>query len=67
MRSMGEVVNLRKWRRAREKAEADAQAAANRSAFGRGKAEKARDATEEAHRKALLDAARLTPPEKPGR
>ena len=67
MRSMGEVVNLRKWRRAREKAEADAQAAANRTGFGRNKAEKARDAADEAQRKALLDAARLTPPEKPGR
>jgi len=66
MRSMGEVVNLRKWRRAREKAEADAQAASNRTGFGRNKAEKARDAAEEAQRIALLDAARLTPPEKPG-
>ena len=32
---MGEVVNLRKWRRAREKAADAAQAAANREAFGR--------------------------------
>ncbi len=63
---MGEVVNLRKWRRARDKAVAGAQAAANRPAFGRTKAEKQRDATEEAQRRALLDGARIEPPEKPG-
>ena len=59
---MGEVVNLRKWRRAREKAEADAQAAANREAFGRTRAEKERDAAETAKREALLKGSRLEPP-----
>ena len=55
---MGEVVNLRKWRKAREKAEAEAQAAANRAAFGRNKAEKQRDAKEAAQREARRLAAK---------
>jgi hypothetical protein len=59
---MGEVVNLRKWRRAREKAEAEAQAAANREAFGRTRAEKARDAAQTVQREALLRGSRLEPP-----
>lgn len=59
MPSMGEVVNLRKWRRIKEKAEAEVQAAANRTAFGRTKAEKLRDGEAEARRRALLDQAKL--------
>ena len=62
---MGEVVNLRKWRRARDKAEGEAVAAANRAGFGRTKAEKQRDAAEAAQRRALLDGARLKPTEPP--
>ncbi|MBS7792127.1 DUF4169 family protein [Roseococcus sp. SDR] len=62
---MGEVVNLRKWRKAREKAEAEAQAAANRAAFGRSKAEKKRDAAEAAQRDALLEGSRMDSPDKP--
>jgi membrane protein involved in colicin uptake len=61
---MGEVVNLRKWRKAREKAEAEAQAAANRAAFGRTKAEKKREATEAAQREALLEGSRMDAPDK---
>jgi hypothetical protein len=56
---MAEVVNLRKWRRARAKEEEAVQAAANRAASGRTKARKQRDEAEEAQRSALLDAARL--------
>lgn len=56
---MGEVVNLRKWRRARDQMAEAVQAEANRTAFGRTKAEKQRDAAEAAQRKAVLDAARL--------
>lgn len=59
---MGEVVNLRKWRRAKAKAEDAAQAAANREAFGRTRAEKERDAREAAQREALLRGSRLEPP-----
>lgn len=61
---MGEVVNLRKWRKAREKAEAEAQAAANRAAFGRTGAQKKRDAKEAAQRDALLEGSRMDSPEK---
>ncbi|WP_371819171.1 DUF4169 family protein [Roseococcus sp. SDR] len=58
-------MNLRKWRKAREKAEAEAQAAANRAAFGRSKAEKKRDAAEAAQRDALLEGSRMDSPDKP--
>ena len=61
---MGEVVNLRKWRKARERAEAEAQAAANRAAFGRSKAEKQRDAKEAAQRDALMEGSRMDAPDK---
>lgn len=63
---MGEVVNLRKWLRAREKAAAAAKAAANREAFGRTRTQKQRDAAEAAQRDALLEGSRLDTPEKPG-
>jgi hypothetical protein len=56
---MGEVVNLRKWRRARNKAEEAAQAAANRAAFGRTRAQKETDAAEAAKREAVLHGNRL--------
>lgn len=56
---MGDVVNLRKWRRAKAKEDEAAQAAANRAAFGRTKAQKRRDEATEAQRTALLDAAKL--------
>ncbi len=52
---MGEIVNLNKARKARERQEAEATAAANRTRHGRTKAEKANDARAEARRKALLD------------
>ena len=55
---MGEVVNLRRARKARDRAAGDAQAAANRAAFGRTKAEKARDAEEAARRERALDGAK---------
>ncbi len=40
---MGEIVNLNKARKARERQEAEATAAANRTRHGRTKAEKALD------------------------
>lgn len=63
---MGEVVNLRKWRRAKGKAEQAAQATANRAGFGRTRAEKQRDAADAAKRHALLEASRLEKPPRPG-
>lgn len=38
--SMGEIVNLRQARKAKSRAQAEKDAAANRAAFGRTKAEK---------------------------
>lgn len=55
---MGEVVNLRRARKARARAADAAQASANRAAFGRTKAEKARDEEEAARRDRLLDGAK---------
>ncbi len=58
---MGDVVNLRKWRRAKAKEAEASQAAANRAGFGRTKAQKQQDEAGEARRRALLDEARLEP------
>jgi hypothetical protein len=55
---MGDIVNLNKLRKAREKAARGAEAAANRAKHGRTGAEKASDRAAEARRKALLDGAR---------
>jgi hypothetical protein len=69
-RRMAEIVNLNQRRKALQRQQKDIQAAANRVKFGRNGAEKARDAREEASRRALLDGAALdggTPPgNKPG-
>ena len=51
---MGAIVNLRRIRKARERAEADAQAAQNRLTHGRTKAER-----EQAERQADLERRRL--------
>ncbi|MAX01020.1 MAG: DUF4169 domain-containing protein [Sphingomonas sp.] len=55
---MGEVVNLRTARKARARAAKAATAETNRAAFGRTKAERARDAANKAKRDALLDGAK---------
>ncbi|HVJ54489.1 MAG TPA: DUF4169 family protein [Aliidongia sp.] len=49
---MGDVVNLNKFRKARNKAKADAQAAENRTRFGRSKEDltKSRTDTERTQR-----------------
>ncbi|MEG3146242.1 DUF4169 family protein [Sphingomonas sp. RT2P30] len=57
---MGDVVNLRAARKLRKRAEASAQAEANRAKFGRTKAERLGDTTELARREKLLDDVRLT-------
>ena len=53
------VVNLRRARKARDRAAAATQAAANRALHGRTKAEKAADAATTAKLARTLDAARL--------
>lgn len=57
---MSEIINLRRARKAKARSAAEAEAAANRTRFGRTKAEKAQG---EAERAALLkatDQAKLT-------
>ena len=58
---MGEVVNLRRARKARDRRADEAQAAANRVAFGRTKAEKATDRAERARNDAAVEGAKLDP------
>lgn len=55
---MVEIVNLNKARKARAKADQQAEAAVNRVKHGRTKAEKQNDARAEARRRALLDGAK---------
>jgi hypothetical protein len=55
---MAEIVNLSRIRKARAKAAAQAEAAANRVKHGRTAAEKRQDRAELARREALLDDAR---------
>jgi hypothetical protein len=57
---MGEVVSLKGARKAKARATREAEAAANRAAFGRTKAQKAADAAEQARKDALLDGAKIT-------
>jgi hypothetical protein len=58
-RSMAEIINLNRARKARARAEATALAATNRRKHGRGGAEKTAAAQATARRAALLDGARL--------
>ena len=55
---MGEIVNLRKVRKAAVRAEAAAQAAANRQKHGRTAAEQERERLEAERAKQKLDGAR---------
>jgi hypothetical protein len=55
---MGEVVNLRRARKAKARAGKEATAAVNRAAFGRTKTEKARTTLEAERAADLLDGAR---------
>ncbi|VXC79476.1 DUF4169 family protein [Sphingomonas sp. 8AM] len=57
---MGDVVSLKQARKTKARVAKETQAAANRAAFGRTKAEKAADAAEQARKDALLDGAKLT-------
>lgn len=55
---MGEIINLRLARKARQRTEAAATAAQNRARHGRGKGEKARDAAEGERLARTVDGAR---------
>jgi hypothetical protein len=56
---MGEVVNLNRVRKEREKAEAKAIAKANRAAHGRSKADRTRAEAERTRAARLLDGSKL--------
>ena len=56
---MADIVNLRRFRKARNRAEADAAADENRRRHGRTKSEKQRDALEADQANRQLDGARL--------
>lgn len=56
---MAEIVNLRRARKARDRAEAEAQAAQNRIAFGRTKAERKLTETEKTLHATRLEGHRL--------
>lgn len=58
---MGELVSLKGARKTRARAEDKLQAAANRAAFGRTKAQKSADAAAKAKRELALDQARREP------
>ncbi len=55
---MGEIVNLRRVKKQRAKAEADAKAAENRARHGRTSAEKQADENTAERLRAVLDGAR---------
>ncbi len=56
---MAEIVNLRRIRKARDRAAAAITAEANRAKFGRTKAEREADAVEQARVRRTLDGAKL--------
>jgi hypothetical protein len=55
---MGEVINLRRVRKAKARGKAEARAAANRAAFGRTLADRQADRAEADRRARELDGAR---------
>jgi Domain of unknown function (DUF4169) len=61
---MGEVLNLRRARKARDRAEKDRAAEANRIAFGRTKSERRGSEAQNDLERARLDAHRLERPER---
>jgi hypothetical protein len=58
-RAMGDVVNLNRFRKTREKAERTKEAEANRARFGRTKTEKERDRKEAERKTQTLDGHKL--------
>lgn len=59
---MGDVVNLNRFRKTRDRAERAKEADANRIRFGRTKAEKTRDQQEGERRAQALDGKKLDDP-----
>jgi len=61
---MGEIVNLNKARKERDKAKAKIEAKHNRAANGRSLADKALEAAKKKLEQRRLDAAKLDPPKR---
>ncbi|QQP90971.1 DUF4169 family protein [Skermanella sp. TT6] len=59
---MGDVVNLNRFRKAREKSEREAQAAANRAKHGRTREQRAREKDEAARRAKDLEGKKIDDP-----
>lgn len=64
--AMADVINLNKARKAKARLAHRAQAEANRRAFGRSKAEKARDKTDRDRIERALDGAEISSPDTSG-
>ena len=62
---MGELVNLRRVRKQRDRADASRQAEENRARFGRSKADKQTEAAEIQRRDRVLDGHRRDHTDKP--
>jgi hypothetical protein len=60
---VGEVINLRQYRKAKARAEAEASAGANRAQFGRKKSERGEKSALDALIQRRLDGARIRPSE----
>jgi len=58
---MGDIVNLRRSKKQRVRAEAERQAEQNRARFGRTAAQKLADRREQERQRAAVDNARLDP------
>ena len=58
---MGDVVNLRAARKAKDRDEAQAQAAANRARHGRTKSERLKERQDHARQERLIDGAKREP------
>ena len=56
---MAEIVNLRQVRKRKKRREKEAKAATNRARFGRGKAARRRDVTEQTRRERDLEGKKL--------
>lgn len=58
---MAEVINLRRARKAKSRAEAERQAAANRAKFGQSRSERNRNALERDRTDRFIDGAKREP------
>lgn len=54
-----EIVNLNKFRKAKERADQERQAELNRAKYGRSKSERQQDENDDSRRNKLLDGAKL--------